>query len=47
LPIPTPVNAPIQEKRQALITKPYIKTDEHKRVLSPIECEVIDKYPAL
>ena len=39
--------SPMLEKRQALITKPYIKTDEHKRVLSPIECEVIDKYPAL
>ena len=39
--------SPMLEKRQASITKPYIRIDEHERVLNPIECEVMDKYPAL
>jgi hypothetical protein len=39
--------SPMLEKRQALITKPHIRTDEHEGVLNAIECEVMDKYPAL
>ena len=39
--------SPMLEKRQVAITQPCIETDEHERVLSPIECEVIDKYPTL
>lgn len=39
--------SPMLEKRQALITKPYIRTDEHEGVLNATECEVMDKYPIL
>jgi transposase len=39
--------SPMLEKRQVAITQPCIRTDEHEGVLSPIECEVMDKYPAL
>jgi IS605 OrfB family transposase len=39
--------SPMLEKRQAVITQPYIRTDEHEGVLNAIECEVMDKYPAL
>ncbi len=39
--------SPMLEKRQASVTKPYIRTDEHEGVLNPIECEVMDKYPCL
>ena len=39
--------SPMLEKRQAVITQPHIRTDEHEGVLNAIECEVMDKYPAL
>ncbi|MBU0959511.1 MAG: transposase, partial [Nanoarchaeota archaeon] len=39
--------SPMLEKRQALITKPHVRADEHEGVLNPIECEVMDKYPCL
>ena len=39
--------SPMLEKRQALITKPYIRTNERKGVLNAIECEVMDKYPCI
>ena len=39
--------SPMLEKRQVAVTQPYISTDEHERVLNPIECEVRDKYPCL
>jgi IS605 OrfB family transposase len=39
--------SPMLEKRQVAVTQPYISTDEHEGVLSPIECEVRDKYPSL
>ena len=39
--------SPMLEKRQANITSPHIHSDEHERVLNSIDCEVMDKYPAL
>jgi|TARA_Y100000310_G_scaffold97833_1_gene95503 IS605 OrfB family transposase len=39
--------SPMLEKRQALVTKPCIQTNEHEGVLNPIECEVMDKIPLL
>lgn len=38
--------SPMLEQRQASITKPYIRTDEHEGSLA-IECEVMDKNPSL